>query len=112
MEKQNDARADGLLRGANGKVQGRKLAAWICFVVGLALLVQESLEPATVDAQSRIAPAVVALVFSLLFWGLVTVQNIVQLVALLKGQGPGQSSMQDFVDRSAEARSKEADNGK
>jgi hypothetical protein len=89
MKRRIEPPGEGLLRGADGRIQARKLAAWICFVIGVALLVQGSLQPASVDVQSKIAPAVVALVFSLLFWGLVTVQNIVELVALLKGQGPG-----------------------
>jgi len=42
-------RQPSILDGADGRVQGRKLAAWICF--------------------------------SLLFWGLVTIQNVVQLGA-------------------------------
>jgi hypothetical protein len=70
-------------------VQGRKLAAWICFFLGLALLVQGTFIPAAEGIQAKVVPAVVALSFSLLFWGMVTIQNVVQLVALLKGQSAG-----------------------
>ena len=76
----------GLIHGGDGKIQGRKLAAWLCFLLGLALLVIGSLEPPQADLSARIAPALVALVFSLLFWGLLTVQNVCQLLALVKGQ--------------------------
>ncbi len=70
-------------------MQGRKLAAWICFVLGIALLVQGTFVPAADGIQAKVVPAIVALAFSLLFWGMVTIQNVVQLVALLKGQNAG-----------------------
>lgn len=52
-------------------------------------------------------PAVVALCFSLLFWGLVTVQNVVQLVALLKGHNAGLGSN----DQNSGAKAKESTHG-
>jgi hypothetical protein len=102
----NKAPNDALLRGPDGKVQARKLASWICFVVGLALLVQGSLLQPSAEIEARIAPAIVALVFSLLFWGLVTVQNVVQLVTLLKGQAAPQPPL------SEQGSTKEAFDGK
>jgi hypothetical protein len=97
MSSTRQANGESLLRGADGRVQGRKLAAWICFFLGIALLVQGTFLPASDGIQAKVVPAVVALCFSLLFWGLVTIQNVVQLVALLKGQ-------------SSDARAKEAEN--
>ena len=76
-----------LFRGSDGKVQGRKVAAVICFVTGIALLILGAVQPPEVDLQGRVVPAVVALVFALLFWGLLTVQNVVQLLLLLRGKG-------------------------
>ena len=98
---------EGVLRGADGKVQGRKLAAWICFFLGIALLIQGTFLPAAEGIQAKVVPAVVAFCFSLLFWGMVTIQNVVQLVALLKGQNtaPGVN------EQGAPAPSKEATDG-
>jgi hypothetical protein len=107
MEKTSTANGDSLLRGSNGKVQGRKLAAWICFFLGITLLVQGTFIPATDGIQAKVVPAVVALCFSLLFWGLVTIQNVVQLVALLKGQNTGLG----LNDQSATAQTKETTYG-
>lgn len=95
-----------ILRGPDGKIQDRKLAAWISFTLGSALLVQGAFLPAGTDIQSKIGPAVVALCFSLLFWGLVTVQNVVQLVALLKGQAADNARRADETHTT-----KELDNG-
>ena len=98
---------DRPLRGSDGHVQGRKLAAWICFFLGIALLVQGTFIPASDGIKAKVVPAVVAFCFSLLFWGLVTIQNVVQLVALLKGQNAGLAQS----DQSATAHTKEASNG-
>jgi len=73
---------ESILRGADGRVQGRKLAAWICFFLGIALLVQGTFIPPAAGIQAKVVPAVVAFFFSLLFWGLVTIQNVVQLCTL------------------------------
>jgi hypothetical protein len=70
------------------ETRARSLAAWICFALGVGLLIQGSFLPPTVAAAEKVAPAIVALVFSLLFWGLVTVQNVVRLVALIRGSSP------------------------
>jgi hypothetical protein len=86
MNTTKQTNGESILRGADGHVQGRKLAAWICFFLGIALLVQGTFIPASEGIQAKVVPAVVAFCFSLLFWGLVTIQNVVQLVALLKGQ--------------------------
>ncbi len=51
-------------------------------VVGIGLLVQGSFLPASAGLASKVLPALVAL----LFWGLLTIQNVAQLVSLLKGQ--------------------------
>jgi len=92
----------------NSAMQSRKAAAWICFALGVALLVHGTFLPATVGIESKVVPAIVALVFSLLFWGLMTVQNVVQLVALLKGQS---ASIGDKVRNRTEL-SKEAEDGR
>jgi len=76
----------GLLRGPDGKIQDRKLAAWTSFILGVILLVQGTFLPLSASIEAKVVPALVALCFSLLFWGLVTIQNVFQLVALLKGQ--------------------------
>jgi len=85
MSDQSGTRGGSPLRGADGKLQSRKLAAWISFLLGIGLLVQGSFLPPAAGLESKVLPALVALLFSLLFWGLLTVQNVVQLVALLKG---------------------------
>jgi hypothetical protein len=107
MDTKRQASGESILRGADGHVQGRKLAAWICFFLGIALLVQGTFIPASDGIQAKVVPAVVALFFSLLFWGLVTIQNVVQLVALLKGQNAGL----EVDEQSAVARTKEAIDG-
>jgi hypothetical protein len=90
MDKQPSvAKREGLLRDSQGRIQARKLAAWISFATGIALLARSSFLPPTESAQARVLPAIVGLGFSLLFWGLVTVQNVFQLVALLKGTDIG-----------------------
>jgi hypothetical protein len=89
------------------KKEGRALAAWICFLLGIALLVQGTFVPAADGIQAKVVPAVVAFCFSLLFWGMVTVQNVVQLVALLKGRSAGPGA----AEEGATAQSKEAGNG-
>lgn len=76
-----------LAGGRDRRLQDRKLAAWISFILGSALLVQGASLPPGADLQSKVGPALVALCFSLLFWGLVTIQNVFQLIALLRGQG-------------------------
>lgn len=86
MNEKSGTRGGDILHGADGKLQSRKLAAWICFLLGVGLLVQGSFLPASAGLESKVLPAVVALLFSLLFWGLLTIQNVVQLVSLLKGQ--------------------------
>jgi hypothetical protein len=86
MNDQAMPQGGNLLRGTDGKLQSRKLAAWISFLLGIGLLVQGSFLPPAAGLESKVLPALVALLFSLLFWGLLTVQNVVQLVALLKGQ--------------------------
>jgi hypothetical protein len=108
MNPTRQTNGESILRGADGHVQGRKLAAWICFFLGIALLVQGTFVPASDGIQAKVVPAVVAFCFSLLFWGLVTVQNVVQLVALLKGQNSGP----DANGRSPGAQAKEAVDGK
>ena len=107
MNKTSLTGGESILRGADGRAQGRKLAAWICFFLGIALLVQGTFIPPAAGIQAKVVPAVVALCFSLLFWGMVTIQNVVQLVALLKGRnaGPG------VDNQSAAAQSKEATDG-
>ena len=107
MSNRSEARGEGLVRGADGKVQDRKLAAWICFTLGIALLVQGTFIPPAAGIQAKVVPVVVALCFSLLFWGMVTIQNVVQLVALLKGQSAGLG----VSEQGAGAPSKEATNG-
>ena len=107
MNKTSLANGESILRGADGRVQGRKLAAWICFFLGIALLVQGTFVPPTAGIQAKVVPAVVALCFSLLFWGMVTIQNVVQLVALLKGQ----NAALGVNEQGAAAPSKEATNG-
>ncbi len=107
MNKAIVTNGESILRGADGRVQGRKLAAWICFFLGIALLVQGTFIPPAAGIQAKVVPAVVALCFSLLFWGMVTIQNVVQLVALLKGQGAGLG----VNEQGAAAPSKEATNG-
>ncbi len=78
MSDQSGKRGGALLRGADGRVQSRKPAAWICFLLGVGLLVQGSF-----------LPAVVALLFSLLFWGLLIMaierlkKGLLYLAALL-----------------------------
>ncbi|HUX21982.1 MAG TPA: hypothetical protein VMW69_12145 [Spirochaetia bacterium] len=86
MRQQFEPRGQGLLRGPDGKIQDRKLAAWTSFILGVLLLVQGTFLPLSASIEAKVVPAIVALCFSLLFWGLVTVQNVFQLVALLKGQ--------------------------
>jgi hypothetical protein len=107
MNKTSLTSGESILRGADGRVQGRKLAAWICFFLGIALLVQGTFVPAADGIQAKVVPAVVALCFSLLFWGMVTIQNVVQLVALLKGR----NATLGVNDRSATAQSKETTDG-
>ena len=51
------------IRGADGRGQARKLAAWICFVPGIVLLVRGTYLPPDAGIESEIVPAVVALVF-------------------------------------------------
>jgi len=94
----------GLLRGADGRIQDRKLAAWASFVLGVALLVQGTFVPPSAGIEAKVVPAIVAFCFSLLFWGLVTVQNVFQLVALLKGQGAELERASDARDSAKEAR--------
>lgn len=79
-------------------LRGRKFAAWVCFFLGIGLLVHGSLLPPAAGLEVRIVPAIVAFVFSLLFWGLVTVQNVVRLVALLKGR-EGELDKEERDDR-------------
>ncbi|MGA2548007.1 MAG: hypothetical protein ABSF43_15775 [Rectinemataceae bacterium] len=107
MEDQTKSREGNLMRGGDEKLQGRKIAAWICFILGIGLLIQGSFLPKTAGIESKVLPAIVALIFSLLFWGLLTIQNVVQLVALLKGQNSGLGGK----DQSAAAQSKEANDG-
>jgi hypothetical protein len=96
-----EAKGEGLLRGPNGRLQSRKLAAWISFDTGIALLARGAFLPPSESVGARVVPAIVGLGFSLLFWGLVTVQNVVQLVALLKGQDaePSRSANELFGAR-------------
>lgn len=103
MNKTIVTNGEGILRGADGRVQGRKLAAWICFFLGIALLVQGTFIPAADGIQAKVVPAVVAFCFSLLFWGMVTIQNIVQLVALLKGHDAGAGANDQGAAPSKEA---------
>ena len=107
MNKAIVTNGESILRGADGRAQGRKLAAWICFFLGIALLVQGTFIPPAAGIQAKVVPAVVALCFSLLFWGMVTIQNVVQLVALLKGQ----NAALGVNEQSTAASSKEATNG-
>ncbi|HUX43101.1 MAG TPA: hypothetical protein VMV83_18225 [Rectinemataceae bacterium] len=86
MNQRFETKGQGLLRGPDGKIQDRKLAAWTSFILGVLLLVQGTFLPLSASIEAKVVPAIVALCFSLLFWGLVTVQNVFQLVALLKGQ--------------------------
>jgi hypothetical protein len=86
MTDYNPEKNGGLLRGADGRLQGRKLAAILCFLLGIGLLIYGAVAPGAMTLEVRVGPALVALVFALLFWGLLTVQNVFQLLALLKGQ--------------------------
>ena len=78
--------------------KGHGLAAAICFLAGVALLVQSPFLPAGIGLPARVAPAVIALTFALLFWGLLSVQNILQLIAMIKGQTyvPQQDNVQQL----------------
>lgn len=78
----------GLLKGSDGRLQGRKAAAVICFLLGVGLLVHSTFLPPGTSLEARVGLAVVALVFSLLFWGLLTIQNVFQLIQVIKGSAP------------------------
>jgi hypothetical protein len=67
--------------------KGRKIAAWICLLLGVSLLIAGTFQSPAADLESKVLPAIIALLCSLLFWGVLTVQNIIQLLALLKGKG-------------------------
>ena len=63
----------------------------VCFLIGLGLLVQSTFQPSEMTVEVRLGPALVALGFAVIFWGLLTVQNILQLLAAIRGQPvPGQ----------------------
>jgi hypothetical protein len=86
MNMRINTKGSGPARAADGLIHDRKLAAWLSFALGAALLVQGTFVPPSAGIEAKVVPAIVAFCFSLLFWGLVTVQNVFQLVALLKGQ--------------------------
>ena len=66
MNKNNETRGESsILGGADGKLHGRQLAAWICFLLGVALLIQGTFIPPAAGIQAKVVPAIVALVFSL-----------------------------------------------
>lgn len=65
---------------------GQRWAAPLCFGTGLALLVQSTTQPPELAIEARLGPALVALGFAVVFWGFVTIQNILQLLAALKGK--------------------------
>jgi hypothetical protein len=50
------------------------------------MLVQSTFQPPEVPLEVRLGPALVALGFAVVFWGLVTVENILQLVAAIRGR--------------------------
>ena len=54
--------------------------------------------PPSAGIEAKVVPSIVAFCFSLLFWGLVTVQNVFQLVALLKGQKVDSDSAKEIKD--------------
>ena len=43
-----------LFRGSDGKVQGRKVAAIICFITGIGLLIVGTFQPPGVELQGRV----------------------------------------------------------
>ncbi len=98
MNKLLDTKGTGPARAADGLIHDRKLAAWLSFTLGAALLVQGTFVPPSAGIEAKVVPAIVAFCFSLLFWGLVTVQNVFQLVALLKGQNANSDSAKEIKD--------------
>lgn len=64
----------------------QRWAAPVCFVFGLGLLVHSTFQPSEMSIEVRLAPALVALGFAVLSWGMVSVQNILQLIAAIRGR--------------------------
>lgn len=86
MAEHDPVKNGGIIHGSDGYIQGRKIAAIVCFVSGIGLLVQSVFQPSDMGLEARVGPAVIALIFALVFWGLLTIQNVFQLLMLLKGQ--------------------------
>lgn len=64
----------------------QRWAAPLCLLFGLALLVQGSLQPPEMSWEARLGPAMVALGFAAVFWGMLTIQNILQLISAIRGK--------------------------
>jgi hypothetical protein len=86
MAEHDPVKNGSVIHGSDGNIQGRKIAAIVCFVSGIGLLIHSVFQPSDIGLEARIGPAIVALTFALVFWGLLTIQNVFELLALLKGQ--------------------------
>jgi hypothetical protein len=74
--------AGGPFRGPDGKLSSRKIRAWISFGVGLTLLGAGLFSPG--DVWARVVPGAVALAYSLIESGFLTMQNIQGLITKAK----------------------------
>lgn len=63
-----------IFNGEDGKISGRRVIGTIFLMAGIALLFIEQYQDGGLD---RFAPSIICLSVGLLFWGLVTVQNII-----------------------------------
>ena len=64
----------------------QRWAAPVCFVFGLGFLVQSTFQPPQMSIEVRLAPALVALGFAVISWGMVSIQNLLQLIAAIRGR--------------------------
>lgn len=82
MSDQSTAMSGGLLRGADGKISGRKLLGLLGFVAGVALGVLALLRGASVGV---LAVALgVPMAFSGLMYGILTAQNLREIAQAAK----------------------------
>jgi hypothetical protein len=66
----------------------QRWAAPLCLLLGLGLLIQSTFQPPETSWEVRLGPALVALGFALIFWGLLTAQNILLLISAVRGKTP------------------------
>ena len=72
-----------IFAGEDGRLSGRRIIGTLLIVVGSALLCVGQFQSG--DIIGRILPGSVAILGGSLFWGLVTVQNMVDAAKAVKG---------------------------